>query len=149
MTAFLTGPAVKKTELGSCVFDHTDMTYKKGYRMLTLSWSDGNTLIPVNSCLVASSKESNVIGPVHTFDQRTIAGKRRKLAQTKAPEVMLTLLDTAASSGLSADYVLFDCWFANPAQMTAIKSRNMDVIAMVKKSSRIKYGYKGEQLNIK
>lgn len=124
------------------------MTYKKGYRMLTLSWSDGNTLIPVNSCLVASSKESNVIGPVHTFDQRTIAGRRRKLAQTKAPEVMLTLLDTAASSGLSADYVLFDCWFANPAQMTAIKSRNMDVIAMVKKSSRIKYGYKDEQLNI-
>ena len=129
----------KKTELGSCVFDHTDMTYKKGYRMLTLSWSDGNTLIPVNSCLVASSKESNVIGPVHTFDQRTIAGKRRKLAQTKAPEVMLTLLDTAASSGLSADYVLFDCWFANPAQITAIKFRNMDVIAMIKKSSRIKY----------
>ncbi len=41
----------KKTELGSRVFDHTDMTYKKGYRMLTLSWSDGNTLIPVNSCL--------------------------------------------------------------------------------------------------
>ena len=139
----------KKTELGSRVFDHTDMTYKKGYRMLTLSWSDGNTLIPVNSCLIASSKETNIIGPVHTFDKRTIAGKRRKLAQTKAPEVMLTLLDTAVSSGLSADYVLFDCWFANPAQITAIKSRNMDVIAMIKKSSRIKYGYKGEQLNIK
>ena len=95
-----------------------------------------NTLIPVNSCLIASSKETNIIGPVHTFDKRTIAGKRRKLAQTKAPEVMLTLLDTAVSSGLSADYVLFDCWFANPAQITAIKSRNMDVIAMIKKSSR-------------
>ena len=38
----------KKTELGSRVFDHVDMSYKKGYRMLTLSWSDGNTLIPVN-----------------------------------------------------------------------------------------------------
>ena len=60
----------KKTELGSRVFDHVDMTYKKGYRMLTLSWSDGNTLIPVNSCLVASSKESNVIGPVKSFDLR-------------------------------------------------------------------------------
>ena len=41
----------KKTELGSKVFDHTDMPFKKGFRMLTLSWSDGNTLIPVNSCL--------------------------------------------------------------------------------------------------
>ena len=66
----------KKTELGSRVFDHVDMKYKKGYRMLTLSWSDGNTLVPVNSCLVASSNESNVIGPVSSFDKRTIAGQR-------------------------------------------------------------------------
>ena len=48
----------KKTELGSKVFDHTDMHFKKGFRMLTLSWSDGNTLIPVNSCLLASAKRS-------------------------------------------------------------------------------------------
>lgn len=61
----------KKTELGSKVFDHTGMNYKKGFRMLTLSWSDGNTLIPVNSCLLASSKESNIIGPVKSFDKRT------------------------------------------------------------------------------
>lgn len=139
----------RKTELGSRVFDHTSMHYKKGYRMLTLSWSDGNTLIPVNSCLLASSKEANLIGPVKPFDKRTLAGKRRKLAQTKAPEAMLTLLDTAASAGLSADYVLFDSWFSNPAQITAIKSRSMNVIAMIKKSRRIKYEYFGEQLNIK
>lgn len=139
----------KKTELGSRVFDHTGMNYKKGFRMLTLSWSDGNTLIPVNSCLLASSKESNIIGPMKEFDQRTLAGKRRKLAQTKAPEAMLTLLDAALSAGLSADYVLFDTWFSNPAQITAIKSKDLDVIAMIKKSSRIKYGYEDEQLNIK
>ena len=125
------------------------MNYKKGYRMLTLSWSDGNTLIPVNSCLLASSKESNIIGPTKAFDKRTLAGKRRKLAQTKAPEVMMTLLDAATTAGLSADYVLFDSWFANPAQIIDIKSKGMDVIAMIKKSSRIKYEYCGEQLNIK
>ena len=117
--------------------------------MLTLSWSDGNTLIPVNSCLLASSKNSNILGPVKTFDKRTIAGKRRKLAQTKAPEAMLKLIDTAVSAGLSAEYVLFDSWFSNPAQITSIKSRDMDVIAMIKKSSRIKYCYNGENLNIK
>ena len=117
--------------------------------MLTLSWSDGNTLIPVNSCLLASAKDTNIIGPVKDFDNRTIAGKRRKLAQTKAPEAMMTLLDTAISAGLKADYVLFDSWFSNPAQITAIHSKDMDVIAMIKKSSRIKYSYCGEQLNIK
>lgn len=139
----------KKTELGSRVFDHTGMNYKKGFRMLTLSWSDGNTLIPVNSCLLASSRESNIIGPVKSYDQRTLAGKRRKLAQTKAPEAMLTLVDTAISAGLSAEYVLFDSWFSNPAQITAIKNKGLDVIAMIKKSSRIKYTYHNEQLNIK
>ena len=117
--------------------------------MLTLSWSDGNTLIPVNSCLLASAKDTNIIGPVKHFDNRTLAGKRRKLAQTKAPEAMMTLLDTALSAGLKADYVLFDSWFSNPAQITAIHSKGMDVIAMIKKSSRIKYSHCGEQLNIK
>ena len=117
--------------------------------MLTLSWSDGNTLIHVNSCLLASAKDTNIIGPVKTFDNRTLAGKRRKLAQTKAPEALMTLLDTAISAGLKADYILFDSWFSNPAQVTDIHSRGMDVIAMIKKSSRIKYLYCGEQLNIK
>lgn len=139
----------KKTELGSRVFDHVDMKYKKGFRLLTLSWSDGNTLIPVNSCLVASSKESNVLGPVKAYDKRTIAGQRRILAQTKAPEVMIKLLDAAISAGLSAKYVLFDCWFANPAQIGQVHSKGMDVIAMLKKSSRIKYVYDGKQLNVK
>jgi len=43
----------------------------------------------------------------------------------------------------------FDSWFATPAQITDIKSRGIDVIAMIKKSSRIKYEYCGKQLNIK
>ena len=70
--------------------------------MLTLSWSDGNTLIPVNSCLLASTKDKNIIGPVKDFDSRTLAGRRRKLAQTKAPEAMITLLDTALRAGLNS-----------------------------------------------
>lgn len=139
----------KKTELGSRVFDHTDMSLKKGYRMLTLGWSDGNTFLPVNSCLLASSKESNNIGPVNSYDKRTTAGKRRILAQKKATDAMLDLLDFADSAGLSADYVLFDSWFSNPSQILDIKRRGLDVIAMIKKSSRIKYLYGGESLNIK
>jgi len=139
----------KKTELGSRVFDHVEMCYKKGFRMLTLGWSDGGTTIPINSCLIASSKASNIIGPVKEYDKRTIAGQRRILAQTKAPDAMMKLIDAALSAGISAQYVLFDCWFSNPAQITQIKSRNMDVIAMIKKSSKIKYEYEGRSLNIK
>jgi len=139
----------KKTELGSRVFDHTSMKYRKGYRLMTLGWTDGNTFLPVNSCLLASSKESNLIGPVEQFDGRSLAAKRRKLAQTKGTDVMIELLQSALSAGHAADYVLFDTWFSSPAQLVAVKNLGLDSIAMIKKSSRIYYEYEGEQLSIK
>ena len=139
----------KKTELGSRVFDHTSMKYRKGYRLMTLGWTDGNTFLPVNSCLLASSKESNLIGPVERFDGRSLAAKRRKLAQTKGTEVMIELLKSALAAGHSAEYVLFDTWFSSPAQLIAVKNLGLDSIAMVKKSSRIYYEYEGELLSIK
>ncbi len=139
----------KMTELGSRVFDHVEMRYKKGFRLLTLGWSDGFTFMPVNSTLLASSKDSNILGPVNTYDKRSIAGKRRMLAQMKATDAMITLLKTALHAGLRADYVLFDTWFANPAQILSIKMLGMDTIAMIKKSSRIKYDLDGRTLNVK
>lgn len=138
----------KKTELGSRVFDHVSMKYRKGYRLMTLGWTDGNTFLPVNSSLLASSKESNLIGPIGDFDGRSLAAKRRKLAQRKGMDVMIKLLKTAQSAGHHADYVLFDTWFSSPAQLLAVKTLRLDSIAMIKKSSRIYYEYEGEPLSI-
>ena len=138
----------KQTELGSRVFDHTSMKYCKGFRLMTLGWTDGNTFLPVNSCLLASSKEKNLIGPVDQCDGRSLAAKRRKLAQTKGTEVMIELLKTAQNAGHHADYVLFDTWFSSPAQLIAVKKLGLDSIAMLKKSSHIYYEYEGEQLSI-
>ena len=138
----------KKTELGSRVFDHVSMKYRKGYRLMTLGWTDGNTFLPVNSSLLASSKESNLIGPVGCHDGRSLAAKRRKLAQMKGTDAMIELLKTAQSAGHHADYVLFDTWFSSPAQLIAVKNLGLDSIAMIKKSSRIYYEYNGEQLSI-
>ena len=139
----------KQTELGSRVFDHTSMKYCKGFRLMTLGWTDGNTFLPVNSCLLASSKEKNLIGPVDQCDGRSLAANRRKLAQTKGTEVMIELLKTAQNAGHHADYVLFDTWFSSPAQLIAVKKLGLDSIAMLKKSSHIYYEYEGKQLSIK
>lgn len=38
----------KKVELLAKVFDHSMHKYVKGFKMLTLGWSDGNTFIPVS-----------------------------------------------------------------------------------------------------
>jgi hypothetical protein len=124
------------------------MKYRLGYRLMTVGWTDGNTFLPVNSCLLASSKEKNLIGPVDQYDGRSLAAKRRTLAQTKGTEVMIELLKTAQNAGHHADYVLFDTWFSSPAQLIAVKSLGLDSIAMIKKSSRIYYEYEGKQLSI-
>jgi hypothetical protein len=139
----------KRTQMASKVFDHVSMKFKKGFRLLTLGWSDGNSFVPINSCLLASSKEDNQLGDFSKTDYRSLAGKRRKLAVTKAPEVVLELLQYALKSGHRAKYVLFDSWFSTPNTLVKIKEMGLDSIAMIKISSRISYGYEGHRLNIK
>jgi hypothetical protein len=54
-------------------------------------------------------QESNVIGPVNIFDkQENHRREKKKTRQTKAPEVMLTLLDENVKAGITAEHVLFD-----------------------------------------
>ncbi len=140
----------KKTELISKVFDHVTMQYKKGFRLLTLGWSDGNTFVPINFSLLASSKDENILGVTKEFDKRSLAGRRRKTARSKANDVMIDLLKTAQSAGHRAKYVLFDTWFSTPKELCRIKNEcDLDVIAMIKKSTKINYLYKGENKNIK
>ena len=68
-----------QTELLARVFDHDKQLYIKGYRALTLGWSDANTFLPINFALMSSKKPQNVLGKsAKTTDQRTIAGRRRR-----------------------------------------------------------------------
>ena len=138
----------KATELAAKVFDHCSMTFKLGYRLMALVWSDGSTVVPVNSCLLSSQNSEKILGPDKTIDGRSIAGRRRKLSKTKGTTVMLELIKTALREGLSANYVLFDTWFSAPAQLIDVKHLGLDAIAMIKKTSKIRYIYNGERLSI-
>lgn len=140
----------KKTELVAKVFDHVSMKYVKGFRMLSLGWSDGNSFVPITHRLLSSSKEENVLGLKTDFDKRSIAFKRRRQAREKATDVMLDMLKQAQKSGHRAKYVLFDSWFSNPKEIIRISEDcHLDTIAMVKKSSKIRYEFDGDKLNIK
>ena len=140
----------KRSELVAKVFDHVTMKYKKGFRLLTLGWSDGNSFVPVNFQLLSSAQDKNVLGPQKEFDNRSLAGQRRKQARSKATDVLVDLLKTAIHAGHSAKYVLFDTWFSSPKTICRIKEEcGMDTIAMIKKSSRIKYLWEGQKLDVK
>lgn len=139
----------KKTELLANVFDHCSMKYKKGYRMLTLGWSDGNSFVPVNYCLLSAAEDKNLLCRAKKFDGRSIAGKRRRQSRRKATDVMLELIASAQAAGLSARYVLFDSWFSSPKTLITLKKEcRMDTIAMIKKN-KTNYLYEGQGLNIK
>uniref|UniRef100_UPI003898FCEB transposase n=1 Tax=Lactobacillus porci TaxID=2012477 RepID=UPI003898FCEB len=106
----------KKIELVAKVFDHVSMTYKKGFRMMTMGWTDGSSFVSIVSSLLSSKKEENVIGTTKKVDKRTSAAKRRIMAQSKGTDVVIQLLDQVLKAVLTAKYVMFDSWFSNPHQ---------------------------------
>lgn len=55
---------------------------------------------------------------------------------------MTELLRGALATGLKASYVLFDSWFSTPANILALKELELDVIAMVKETLKVRPLYK-------
>lgn len=135
----------KSVELLAKIYDHAGHKYLKGFRMLTLGWTDGNSFVPVNSVLLSSEKQKSRINEVNDIDKRTNGYRRRSLAMRKGTEVMLDLLKYAKKALIPADYVLFDSWFTSPKTVHAVKELGYHVIGMVKKSPKMTFSYCGEK----
>jgi len=140
----------KAVELLSRVKDHTTGQYVKGFRMLTLGWSDGATFMPLVFSLLSSRKANNRYQEVNPhIDKRTIGYRRRQEALRKGTETMFTLLDEINPQKLGAKTILFDSWFAYPRIMKQVVTRYpLHVVAMIKKSSKIHYTYEGQSYTL-
>ncbi|MDX9820649.1 MAG: transposase [Syntrophales bacterium] len=139
----------KHVELLSRVFDHTDNRYYRGFRMLTLGWSDGISFLPVSCALLASSKEKNRLVPLRTdLDRRTNGAKRRREGIRKATDVLVEMVVEALASGIQAKHLLFDSWFAYPAIMRNLLAQGMHTLCMLKITEKIFYHYQGQDLTL-
>jgi hypothetical protein len=141
----------KRTDLLSWVFDHVLNKSIKGFRLLTLGWSDGNSMVPVDFALLASTKEDKRINGINeNIPKRSLGYQRRLEALKTAPENVIWMLARALEFGLSARYVLMDSWFAFPSLIFAIKKlrRAFDVICMLKDLPKIHYRYLGRKLQL-
>nr|WP_272454516.1 transposase [Loigolactobacillus coryniformis] len=127
----------QKTELLARIFDHDKQSYFKGFRTLTLCWSDGNTCLPVNFALMSSRKTRNHLECFDPFDHRSLAAKRRAQAQRKMNDVALELIDDALKTGIKAKYVLFDSWYASPHLFSELLKRGRYGIGMLKKTKKV------------
>ncbi|WP_010530580.1 IS4 family transposase [Lentibacillus jeotgali] len=140
----------KAVELLSRVKDHTTGDYVKGFRMLTLGWSDGATFLPLSFSLLSSKKAKNRFQEINpAIDKRTVGYRRRKEALRKGTETMFTLLDAINPVKLGAKTLLFDSWFAYPGIIKkVVMNYPLHVVCMIKRSPKIHYTYKGKSYTL-
>lgn len=139
----------KSVELLARCFDHASqkMRFYKGFRMLTLGWSDGATFIPVDFSLL-SSKKSQINGISSKVDKRSSGYKRRVEALQTAPEQLPGMVERAMNAGIDASYVLMDSWFTYQPLVKEIKEQGLDVIGMVKNLKQ-RYLVNGQRVRLK
>ncbi len=122
----------KFVELLARVFDHSDRKYIRGFKMLTVGWSDGASFLPLDFVLLSSEKEKNRLqGITKDIDRRTCGYRRRKEAITKATEQLDPMVRRVLAAGVDADYILMDSWFAFPSIIETLH-QHRPVICMLK-----------------
>jgi len=104
--------------------------------------------VPVSFSLLSSAKEKNRLAPMAEIDRRTNGFKRRAESLRKAPEALKDLVMQARHGGITADYLLFDSWFAFPATILGLLKQKQQVICMLKAMKTITYGYQGFDLTL-
>ena len=139
----------KKVEFLSCVFDHSTGRYIKGFRMLTLAWSDGVSCLPLDFGLLSSGDaDKRICDGAKVMDKRCCAWQRRRDAGLKATDNARAMVKRALGAGIKAQYVLMDSWFTMPTTVSALKEY-IDVIGMVKKTPNVHYEFEGKSLCLK
>jgi hypothetical protein len=134
----------KKLELLTRQWDHAAKRYFMGFRMLTLAFTDGFSLIPFAFQMMSSVKATV---KAKLFEDHTIAARRRKNAVKTMPDRLYALLKTAKALMIPAKHVLFDSWFSDPISLLKIHKIGYFCVSMLKKN-RTRYLYDGNLVTI-
>jgi len=139
----------KNVEMLSRFKDHTTNRYYKGFTLLNMGWSDGQTFLPLDYRVLANADDKKLIsGSRAKEDNRTLATKRRKDAQKDKPSLVLEMLKAVKGTPAETKYVLFDSWFASPSSIISINKLGYHVVTRLKNHKNFLYNYNGELLSI-
>jgi len=137
-----------KVKLLIKVFDHVNLAFLYGFRIITLGWTDGNKFLPFNHVLLSFANKSQYYNENGT-NCRCNGYRRRELALSRNTEAMIELISEARKALLPADYVLFHNWFAPPKTLTAVKALGYVVIAMIKMLDKMTFNCKASKHSLK
>jgi hypothetical protein len=133
----------KRVELLARVYDHVAHKYFKGFRILSLCWSDGNSLLPVDFALLSSNNQENRYQEMNEkIDKRSCGYQRRKEAISKSTDLIAPMIKRALKAGIRAKHLLMDSWYGFPSIIVSVKPM-IDVICMVKNMKTVFYYQSG------
>jgi len=118
--------------------DHNQNQYYRGFRMLTLAWSDDHSCVPCEFELLTNSCPDKRLGPAPQLDGRSVMGRRVKVATQKATDVAVAMIKCALGHIKQADYVVFDSWFSFPTVIQKV-AEHIPVICPVKNMAAVKF----------
>ena len=138
----------KVVELLAWIYDHNSGRNLKGFKLLTLGWSDGNSFLPLDFVLCSSTKsDKRLQGITKELDKRSCGYKRRIEALAKSTQHLEAMVKRVINFGIRADYILMDSWFCFPAILAAL-GKHVPVICMAKDMPTLLYRYKGQWIRL-
>ena len=138
----------KVVELLAWIYDHNSGRNLKGFKLLTLGWSDGNSFLPLDFVLCSSTKsEKRLQGITKELDKRSCGYKRRIEALAKSTQHLEAMVKRVINFGIRADYILMDSWFCFPAILATL-GKHVPVICMAKDMPTLLYRYKGQWIRL-
>ncbi len=138
----------KAVELLAWIRDHNSGTSLKGFKLLTLGWSDGASFLPLDFVLCSSANAQKRVQDIKkVLDKRTCGYRRRLEATTKSTDHLEDMVKRALTFGIKADYILMDSWFCWP-KILAQLGKHLPVICMAKDMPKVLYQYEGQKLRL-
>lgn len=138
----------KAVELLAWIYDHNIGRNLKGFKLLTLGWSDGNSFLPLDFVLCSSTNEKKRLQGINKeMDKRCCGYKRRIEAMAKSTGHLEAMVKRAISTGIKANYILMDSWFCFPVILATL-GRHLPVICMAKDMKTVLYQHNGQWVRL-
>ena len=140
----------KKIENVSYIFDHNRGYSVLGFCIVTLGLFTGESFYPLDFAYRFGKKRHPKSSEEIIGDPRSISGQRSFEAKHYSKlQLALMMIQRAINCGFSADYVLFDSWYAWPVVIHGIRkmNRGLHVICRLKESN-VRYQYQGKKYKL-
>ncbi|MGJ0320914.1 IS4 family transposase [Aliarcobacter cryaerophilus] len=123
---------------GSCrnLWNNKEHRTVKGLNIVSLNYSDCYTDMMLDFS-INYNKNQIVNVNENYFHHKSNAYKRRVEGNDGKNILALQMVNRVLKSGIYADYLLVDSWYAKPNFIYEIKEKGLDVIARLSKSNRI------------